>query len=436
MNRFDSSTPRADRRESTAAIEPGVLPLFRIFVTLELLLLLLRIGLETAFQSSFRLIGSPWPGVAFLALQLAYLSLPPLERRLGRAYLPAALLAATGFTLLAAASGMKLRAEAGIRAEELVRASWILFVVPVVPLIIVAWQYGTRWSVRFCVLTTAAELALMVPVASSDRRLALALLLIALVRLLLFLPVGYGVATLAQTQRRQRAALAAANARLARHASTLEELAISRERNRLAYELHDTLAHGLSSLAVQLEAMSVLWTAQPEKVRAMLADALAGTRTALGEARRAIAALRARPLDELGLAQALRKLAETTAAQAGLELDLRVPAPLDGLRTEAEDAIYRIAAEALVNVVRHAQARRIAVCLEAVERGVRLVVADDGRGFDPATASEADHFGLYGMQERARSIGGELTIESAPGHGTTVRLALRRQDEDDSRPDM
>ena len=315
VNWFARLNISADRRDAAAAIEPGILPLFRIFVALEILLLLLRIGLETAFHSSFPFVRSPLPSVAFLGLQLAYLWLPPLEKRLGRAYLPIALFVATAFTLLVATSGMRLRADVGIRAEELVRASWILFVVLVVPLIIVAWQYGFRWAVRFCLLTTAAELALMLPIASTDGRLALAFVVIALVRFLLFLPIGYAVAKLAQAQRRQRAALAEANARLARHASTLEQLAVSRERNRLAYELHDTLAHGLSSLAVQLEAMSVLWTSQPETARTMLAEALAGTRTALSEARRAIAALRARPLEELGLARAVRELAESAASR-------------------------------------------------------------------------------------------------------------------------
>ena len=424
----------ADRRETAAAIEPGVLPLFRIFVALEILLLLLRIGLEATFRADFPLVGSPWTGVAFLTLLLAYLSLPALHKRLGRFYLPIALVVATAFTLVIAASGIKLRADIGIRAEELVRGAWILIVVLVVPLIIVAWQYGFRWVLWFCLSTAAAELALMLPLAARGGPLALAFVAIGVVRCLLFVPVGYAVAKLALAQRRQRTALAQANARLARHASTLEQLAVSRERNRLAYELHDTLAHGLSSLAVQLEAMSVLWTSQPEKVRTMLADALTGTRTALGEARRAIAALRARPLEDLGLARAVRELAESTAAQAGLALDLGVPPALDGLNTETEHAIYRIAAEALANVVRHAQARRLAVRLEASESEVRLEVADDGRGFDPATASSEQRFGLYGMQERARSLDGELTVESAAGKGTTVLLVVRRKD--DTRPDM
>ena len=418
----------------TRSIEPGILPLFRIFVALEILLLLLRIGLEAVFRADFPLVGSPWAGLVFLALLFAYLSWPALQTRLGRFYLPVALVLSIGMTLVSAAAGMRFRVEAGIRAEELVRGSWVLIVVLLVPVIIVAWQYGFRWVLWFCLLTAAAELALTLPLPGKGGPPALALVVIALVRCLFFLPVGYAVARLVDAQRRQREALASANARLARYASTLEQLAVSRERNRLAHELHDTLAHGLSGLAVQLEAMSVLWKSQPGTARTMLADALAGTRTALSEARRAIAALRARPLEDLGLARAVRELAESTAARAGLALDLRVPASLDGLDGETEHALYRIAAEALANVARHAQARRLTVRLERSGGCINLLVADDGRGFDPATAADDKRFGLYGMQERARLIGGELGIESAPGKGAAVRLTVRR--ENDTRPDM
>ena len=299
------------------------------------------------------------------------------------------------------------------------RGSWILIVVLLVPLIIVAWQYGFRWVLWFCALTVASELALMLPLAGKGGPPALTLAVISLVRCMFFLPVGYAVARLARAQREQRAALADANARLARYASTLEELAVSRERNRLAHELHDTLAHGLSSVAVQLEAMRTLWESQPGAARGMLGDALSTTRTALAEARRAIGALRASPLQDLGLARAVKALAESEAARGGLALDLRIDEVKDR-NGEVEHAIYRIAAEALANVVRHAHARRVTLRLE---RG-SLLVADDGRGFDPAAPLDEGRFGLYGMRERARMIGAVLELESAPGKGSAVRLTM------------
>jgi signal transduction histidine kinase len=381
-------------------------------------------GLEAAFRSDFPLVQPAWPGLTFLALLLGYLSWRRLESGLGRFYLPIALVLSIGVTIVAAAAGLKLRLDAGIRAEELVRGSWILIVVLLVPLIIVAWQYGFRWVLWFCAFTVATELALTLPLAGMGGPPALTLVVIALVRCLFFLPVGYAVARLARAQREQREALAEANARLARYAATLEQLAVSRERNRLAFELHDTLAHGLSSVAVQLEAMRALWKSQPETARAMLADALEATRTALGEARRAIGALRASPLEDLGLGRAVRALAESQAARAGLAQDLEVPASLEGLDIDVEHAVYRIATEALTNVVRHAQARRVSVKLEQAGSGVRLLIADDGRGFDPAAAADDGRFGLYGMRERARIIGAALEIESAAGKGSTLRLTV------------
>jgi signal transduction histidine kinase len=401
------------------AVEPGIVQLFRIFVALEILLLLLRLGLESAFRADFPLLQPAWPGLAVLALQLGYLSWPRLERALGRFYLPIALVASVGLTIASAAAGLRLRLDAGIRAEELVRGSWILIVVLLVPLIIVAWQYGFRWVLWFCALTVGLELALTLPLAGRGTMPALTLVVIALVRCLFFLPVGYAVARLASAQREQRAALADANAKLARYASTLEELAVSRERGRLAHELHDTLAHGLSSVAVQLEAMRALWKSQPDAARGLLSDALETTRTALREARRAIGALRASPVEELGLARAVQALAESEAARGGLGLELQV-GKLPEKNSDAEHAIYRIAAEALANVVRHAQARRVTVRLD--ERG--LTVSDDGGGFDPAAPVDEGRFGLYGMRERARMIGASLEIESASGKGSTVRLTV------------
>jgi signal transduction histidine kinase len=253
------------------------------------------------------------------------------------------------------------------------------------------------------------------------------LVAIALVRTSVLLPVGYAVARIVDVQRRQRAALADANARLARYATTLESIAAERERHRLAHELHDTLAHGLSGIAVQLEAMLALWAAKPDTVRAMLGDALTATRTALSESRRAIKALRAHPLEDMGLAQALRQLAESAAKQSGLELSIEIPATVENLDSDTEHAIYRIASEAIANILRHAQARRIDFKMTDDGHRVQLTIADDGRGFDATRPAGEDRFGLYGMQERARLVGAELVIDSAPGKGATLQLNVRRQ---------
>lgn len=427
---------RLERESQTEAwpVEPGLLALFRIYVGLTILLLLLRLGIEAFFRADFPLVESPWPGIGFLTLLLGYLSWQTLQRWMGRFYLPAALILFVGVTIASAAANMRLRVDAGLRAEELVRGSWILIVVLLVPLILVAWQYGLRWVVWFCLLSAGVELCLTLPLAGRGGPPAVSLIVIAAVRALFFLPVGYAVARLVAAQRHQRVALAEANARLRRHAVTLEELAVSRERNRLGHELHDTLAHGLSAVAVQLEAAEALWTSQPQTARGMLNEALATTRTALTEARRAIVALRASPLEDKGLLPALQELAQTTAARGGLELRLEVPEALNGLDSETEHLVYRIVTEAMTNVLRHARAQRLALTITDSPTSLQLRLSDDGCGFDAARAGSDGRFGLRGMHERARIMGGELEVDTHPGSGTTVGLSVQKVH--DPRPDL
>jgi signal transduction histidine kinase len=210
----------------------------------------------------------------------------------------------------------------------------------------------------------------------------------------------------------------------------LEELTISRERNRLARELHDTLAHSLSAVAVELEAIRSLWHRDPEAAQSMLDKADETTRRGLTEARRALRALRASPLRDLGLLLALQELAEEAADRAGAALDLRVPGQIVGhLTPPVEQGVYRIAQETLDNVARHAQARLIVFRLEQTSDTLELTVEDDGLGIDVTAiqASEADgqdHLGIHGMKERATLIGGHLEIRSRAGQGTRVHLTV------------
>ena len=138
-------------------------------------------------------------------------------------------------------------------------------------------------------------------------------------------------------------------------------------------------------------------------------------------------ALQLRPsvLDDLGLAAAIERYVADCRRHSGLEIDL-VARGLDGPRlpAEVETALYRIVQESITNVIRHAEARTASVMIErhgGIDPGVRLVVEDDGKGFDPATAGRAgQRLGLFGMHERAQLLGGSVTIESQPGAGASV----------------
>ena len=218
---------------------------------------------------------------------------------------------------------------------------------------------------------------------------------------------------------------AAANERLQQYAATVEDLTISRERNRLARELHDTLAHSLSAVTVQLEAVRSLWQVDPERGRSILDQADATARTGLTEARRALRDLRASPLQDLGLVLALRDLGETAAKRSGASLELHLPTQVVGhLPPVVEQGIYRIAQESLENVVRHAQASAIALTLELAEGALLLVIEDDGLGTSPDDAKGEEGLGIRGMQERARLIGGQLRITAGMEGGTRVEMTV------------
>jgi two-component system NarL family sensor kinase len=198
------------------------------------------------------------------------------------------------------------------------------------------------------------------------------------------------------------------------------EAGAAEERNRLAREIHDTLAQGLTGIALQIETAEALLDdgADGARIRAALERALAQTRSSLDEARRSVQELRAAPLEGQSLAEALMDLG---AGDARLRVD--VPGEARLLSARAELGIYRIAQEAVANALRHAHATQVRVTLEIAAGSARLTVQDDGAGFDPSTI-ERGRFGIVGMRERARLLGGSLHIESGPGDGTRIEAEV------------
>jgi signal transduction histidine kinase len=236
--------------------------------------------------------------------------------------------------------------------------------------------------------------------------------------------VGFVIMRFVAAQQEERQALEAANRQLAARAATAEQLAESRERNRLARELHDTLAHSLTGLSLQLQAVETLLDHDPAVAREQLAEAEGTVRSGIQESRRAILALRATPLQDLGLAEALRQLARKHADRTGVALTCDV-AEVGVLDPMAEQTIYRVAEAALDNAEQHAAATELTVRLAKGDRGGGLVleIADNGLGFDPQQVP-ADRLGLHGMAERAALIGARLNVESTPEQGTRVVLSL------------
>jgi signal transduction histidine kinase len=204
------------------------------------------------------------------------------------------------------------------------------------------------------------------------------------------------------------------------------ELSIVEERNRLARELHDSVTQKLFGLTLTAEAAATIVDRDPEEAKARLRRLQELTREAMEELRTLIFELRPAALEDEGLAAALRKHVAVLQRVHGNEVDLRVvgDAQTSG---EGDGEVLRIAQEALQNALRHARARHVDVRMEGANGRLVVAVADDGVGFDPDDASlRARRLGLTSMEERARALGGRLTIDSRPGEGTTVRVEVPR----------
>lgn len=203
------------------------------------------------------------------------------------------------------------------------------------------------------------------------------------------------------------------------------QLGALEERNRLAREIHDTLAQGLAAVTLRLESVDALLEAgiEPHRVRQSVQQALALTRANLEEARRSVMDLRAASLEGRTLADALYMLASEQGRHAGFEVDWQAAGGNRPLPVRIESGLYRIAQEALTNISRHASASRVRLALIINPEEVHLVVEDNGQGFDSALIAPGQ-FGLVGLSERARLLGGQLQIESSPGQGTRLQVAV------------
>jgi two-component system, NarL family, sensor kinase len=201
------------------------------------------------------------------------------------------------------------------------------------------------------------------------------------------------------------------------------QLGALEERNRIAREIHDTLAQGLSAIALHLETADAFLAAQTNLERAQQAvqRALALTRGNLEDARRSVLDLRAAPLEGRTLAAALEALTQSATGQWGLQAEFSAVGGSHPLPVAVEAGIYRIAQEAINNVCTHAQARHLYVHLVATPERVSLTIEDDGCGFEQSSIGQ-DRYGILGMNERVRLLGGELHIESAPGEGATIEV--------------
>ncbi|MBO1752144.1 sensor histidine kinase [Actinotalea sp. BY-33] len=245
--------------------------------------------------------------------------------------------------------------------------------------------------------------------------------------------IGLGVALAERTteqHRRRKEMIARLEATLAEnaglHAQLLaqaREAGVVDERQRMAGEIHDTLAQGLTGIITQVQAAQRVWDSS-DRAREHVDRALGLARESLAEARRSVQALRPHQLEEAHLPEALGDLVRRWARDDGVAVRFDVTGDPVPLGPAVEVALFRVAQEALHNVSRHAQAGRVGLALSYVTDEVLLDVRDDGRGMAVDGGHQGEGFGLRGMAERVRGVGGAMQIESAPGEGTAISVRV------------
>jgi ligand-binding sensor domain-containing protein/two-component sensor histidine kinase len=199
--------------------------------------------------------------------------------------------------------------------------------------------------------------------------------------------------------------------------------AVLAERNRIAREIHDTLAQGFVAVSVQLQIVGRILSQSADVAREHLDEAQELVRTGLEDARRAIWELRTQNAENQDFASRIVQMAERITASSGLKTQVEVRGTYHPLSEHLETEMLRIAQEAVTNVLRHAQATQVHILLEYSRRQLKMTVSDNGRGFSGDAPDAVDgHFGITGMQERAQQIGGKLTVTSKAGEGTQVQV--------------
>ena len=238
--------------------------------------------------------------------------------------------------------------------------------------------------------------------------------------------IGLGYQALAREAEQRETLMRELVATRGQLAATEHESGVLAERARLAREIHDTVAQGLSSIQMLLYAAEKSDPERPGAEHIRLARDTAASN--LADARRFIRELTPPDLDDRGLGRALRRLAESQWAAQGLHVNVRVSDTID-LPMHVQTALLRIAQGAIANVIQHADATTVTITLDADHERLQFTIADDGKGFDPNMAAfeprgRSDSFGLQATRERAEQLGGSLTLDTHPGEGTQLTIEL------------
>ena len=241
------------------------------------------------------------------------------------------------------------------------------------------------------------------------------------------------VMTLSQTSEKERilrlnSQLQMANRKLEEYAQEQVRMTETRERNRLAREIHDTLGHSLTGIITGIEACIMLMDIAPEATKEQLRAIAEVARNGITDVRHSVNALRPDALETLSLESAIRKLVEESEKSTGVKIDLVFPENLQNLDQDEEDVLYRIVQESITNAIRHGKATHIDVRMEHVDNDLRIRIADNGKGCDNIQSG----FGLHHMQERIDMLKGTLSYSGKDGFVIEAVVPIRVEAEEES----
>ena len=442
-------------------IDRRVIQILRWAILIQIIFLALSAISPLAFvrsqQLQFRV--DIWSLASILMMSVIFfgLSLKQVEGKITRAVFLAILYALAVITMIARSLFSYSFSRLFLSNPNFTLFRWDAIFFLIIPLVFIAWQYSMKEVIVYSLaIMFVEEIPLLfqasggatvvqaVPQAppgfpqfrdqffaiSSTRYFRILAILAntlgSVARSAIFVIVGWIENRLVNLQRNQHQELEKANQKLRQFALTSEKLAQTQERNRIARELHDTLAHTLSSVSVQLEAIKALFGRNPDEAQKMLAQTLENTKNGLAETRRALIDLRASELESYGLTGAIRNLVQSAAERGGFKIEFHMDPEMDMLPEDVAHCLYRVAQEAAENVLRHAGAKKIWVSLLPENNSVELTIRDDGSGFE-TDELEKSHLGVKGMRERVEMLGGNFSVRSGKGQGTQVKAVLDRE---------
>jgi len=414
---------------SSKGLDQRIIPILRVSIIIQIFFYLITFIIPQHFPGprgqAFEI--QPLSLVSILLMILIFIALyvPFVLKRLSKTWILLILFAQTIITL-ASRYFFSLIVERIPLSPSIGLTRWDTLIFLIIPLLYISWQFEFSHVVFFCIMVILIEIIPVAILTHGDLYFFSILSAGAIGRGTILGLIGWIEFRLIELQRQQQRQLQISNTKLRRYAYTAERLAQSQERNRIARELHDTLAHTLSSVSVQLEAVKTLFDINTSEAKSLLDKTLENTRNGLKEIRRTLKDLRSSELENFGLTKSIISLLNSGKERGNFDVSVKIDPDADSLPDEINHCLYRLAQEAVENIIRHSNAKIVQLDLSITPNEIHLQIKDDGIGFNPNKFSEKENFGLKGMQERVEALGGNFQITGLQNKGTIINAVIAR----------